>query len=436
MNDPSALSVLPSGYGLETAALKEIEALSLRLMALPSIRAAQNQVEQAFRADPICNSPGAASNVADAAEELVHQTVTYVVTEDPLRPTLLWTYTAPRIGADGGAIPGSRFIESSDSVYRVVTIGARNHYELSGRWPANPPAYVTLEVWNAAQGLQPGVRYMGHLEQSDIGRAPDGSFSVTIGPEPADGRKNYLHTPEGGWLIIRESMSDWMAQEALENLSVRLLDEVESAAPALADLEARVLAVLPMAVNVNRIYMHRMFEERNAENLYIAFGNAMNHLNPRVTTRGGAWGYVTGTLYQLREDDALVVTIDPDNARYFGVQLHDAWGRTLDPVFMTSRNNAVSALNPDGTATYVIAGKDPGVANWLDTRGLGSGSVILRWQGISASNDPAPALIRESAVVPLAMLEDALPEGVPMMSAAARARELRDRKIAYERRAR
>ncbi len=191
-----------------------------------------------------------------------------------------------------------------------------------------------------------------------------------------------------------------------------------------------------MAVDVNRTYMHRMFEERNSENLYIAFGNSLNHLGPAVTTRGGAWGYVTGTLYQLEDDRALVVTIDTDNARYFAIQLHDAWGRTLDPEFMTSRNNAASAVNPDGSVTYVIAAKDTGAANWLDTRGLGSGSVILRWQGITKTDDPAPALILDSRLVSLDALQTALPDRVPMMSEAGRAQELFNRRIACERRAR
>jgi hypothetical protein len=427
---------LPAGYGLVTEDQLHVEALAMRIMALPAVQAALAQVEAAFRDDPVIDTFGAASNVADAARELVHQTVTYVITEDPARPRLLWTYTAPRRGADGGEILGSRFIESTDSIYRVVTAGAGYSYVIGGRRPHDSAAYITFEVWNAAQGLAPGVRYVAHLSQTDMIFEQDGAFAVTIGPEPADGRANHLHLPEGGWVIIRESLSDWMTQSVLEDLSVRLDGEVDRPAPALADLERRVLEVMPMAVQVNRTYMHRMFEERNSENLYIAFGNSLNHLGPAVTTRGGAWGYVTGTLYQLEDGQALMVTIDTDDARYFAVQLHDAWGRTLDPMFMTSRNNAASAPNPDGSVTYVIAARDTGVANWLDTRGLGSGSVILRWQGITTTDDPAPGLILDSRLVALEDLRAALPEGVPMMSGEGRERELFDRRIACERRAR
>jgi hypothetical protein len=84
----------------------------------------------------------------------------------------------------------------------------------------------------------------------------------------------------------------------------------------------------------------------------------------------------------------------------------------------------------------VIAARDTGVANWLDTRGLGSGSVILRWQGITTTDDPAPGLILDSRLVALEDLRAALPEGVPMMSGEGRERELFDRRIACERRAR
>ena len=34
---------------------------------------------------------------------------------------------------------------------------------------------------------------------------------------------------------------------------------------------------------------------------------------------------------------------------------------------------------PDGTVRLVIAGEDPGVANWLDTRGHRRGPIVFFW---------------------------------------------------------
>ena len=427
----------PPGYGLITEDQKAVEALSLRLLSSPAVLAMRKKIEKTYRDDPIYETPGAAGTIKDAVTELVYQAATYVATEDPLRPRALWTFNAPR-KSDGVDIPGTRFIESTDSIYRVVTVDAVHHYEISGRIPLEgPPAFLTFEVWNAAQGLQPDVRYMGHFTGDDLVLDPDGSFVLLVGPEPADSRKNYLQTAHGGWIIIRQSLSDWMTQSPVQGLAVRMLETADGPAPTFAELEKRLVEVLPMAASVNRTYMHRMFEERSDEGLYIGFGNSLNHLNPTVATRGGAWGYVTGTKYLLGDDEALVITMEPDDARYFSIQLQDAWGRTLDPRFTTNRNNSGSIPNPDETITYVITRKDPGVANWLDTRGYGSGSVIMRWQGVAASENGKPAeLIRDSRLVPFDELMNTLPDGVPMMSADARNLELQRRKLAYERRLR
>lgn len=426
---PTNDAIQLSGYGLETEEMRAIESLVLRLLASPSVKAAQKDVEAIYRADSIYRLPGAAAILGDAVRELLHQTATYVVTEDPQRPKLLWTYTAPRNG-----YLGSRFIESVDSVYRVVTVGAGHRYEIRGRRPPDGPAYITFEVWNAAQGLAPEVKYVTHLEDDELVTDVAGRYTVTAGPEPREGRTNHLSVPQGGWIIIRESLSDWQRQSPSQEMSVRLVGEVTSPPPNFEALEQRLVQVMPQAAQIILTYMHRMFEEHSGANLYIAYGNRVNHLNPRVTTRGGAWGYVTGTTYQLADDEALLVTISSDDARYYAAQLHDPWGRTLDPMFLTNRNNSVSAPNADGSVTFAICGRDPGIANWLDTRGFGAGSIILRWQGIRHSDDASPALIRESALVPIDRLRKLPPVGVRTCSAAARQRELARRFAGYERR--
>ena len=36
-------------------------------------------------------------------------------------------------------------------------------------------------------------------------------------------------------------------------------------------------------------------------------------------------------------------------------------------------------VDPDGVRRYVVAHRDPGVANWIDTTGLPEGFLSLRW---------------------------------------------------------
>src|SRR5262245_33188452 len=110
------------GYGIVTQDQRDVEALSLRLMSAPKVSAVLKEIQAAYRADPTYQLPGAAALADEAAYELVYRTVTYVVTEDPLRPKFLWTYNATRDAGGksaGKKIPGTTFIESVDSIYRV-----------------------------------------------------------------------------------------------------------------------------------------------------------------------------------------------------------------------------------------------------------------------------------------------------------------------------
>ena len=147
---------LPSGYGVITPEQKWAESTALQLMQSPAVQAEQKKIEQLYRDDPIYQTPHAAETMEQAVRDVVFMTAEYVATEDTQHPRLLWTFNAPR-KSDGVDIPGTRFIESMDSVYRVVNVDAIHHYELSGKILKDGPAFLVFEVWNAPQGLQPGV---------------------------------------------------------------------------------------------------------------------------------------------------------------------------------------------------------------------------------------------------------------------------------------
>ena len=48
----------------------------------------------------------------------------------------------------------------------------------------------------------------------------------------------------------------------------------------------------------------------------------------------------------------------------------------------------ISVLEPDGSFRILVAGRDPGVANWLDTAGHAEGYVMFRWLRAAAEVRP------------------------------------------------
>ena len=135
--------------------------------------------------------------------------------------------------------------------------------------------------------------------------------------------------------------------------------------------------------------------------------------------------------FSIKSNEALVVTLDTVGAKYLGFVLGDPWQRSLNYWdHFASLNNFQAKANDDGTITYVISIKDPGVNNWLDTEGLHNGIITLRWEGFPPGADISKGF-RGAQVVKLSDLASVLPAGTVTVTPAERAQQLADRKAGF-----
>jgi hypothetical protein len=87
----------------------------------------------------------------------------------------------------------------------------------------------------------------------------------------------------------------------------------------------------------------------------------------------------------------------------------------------TSTTRARAAVDRDGVIRLVIAHRDPGVENWLDTQGFISGNLTYRcFQG-------QPPETMRSDVVPLSDLSTFLPQTTSRCTAIGRQEKLVER---------
>ena len=97
-------------------------------------------------------------------------------------------------------------------------------------------------------------------------------------------------------------------------------------------------------------------------------------------------------------------------------------GHALEIVSRTSSlNPAQSIPNADGSYTFVLSLRDPGVHNWIDPCGLGEGILTLRMAEFPEGR-PREDLSAKSRVVPLASLRATLPKETCWVDPEARAR--------------
>jgi hypothetical protein len=152
--------------------------------------------------------------------------------------------------------------------------------------------------------------------------------------------------------------------------------------------------------------------------------------SPKIR-EGGRWGLSSSGHFQLADDEALILTLDPIGAKYLAVQLANGWLGSLDYLHHTASLNLSQAKpNPDGTLTLVVAPKDPGVVNWLDTTGLHEGTLFVRWQKLPETLDAYAQGVRSVRLIKVADLDPALPR----LTQTARKAQLEERAAAYARR--
>jgi hypothetical protein len=414
--------------GLATADQKSVEARALKIVALPEVKEQIDASERAFADLPIASDPEAKRALRPAVEELAFATALGAANSDTNHPKVVWAFTAPRTWL-GHAVPGSRWgIDNPDNVYRLVPVDGNSKYEISVRSHAPGPIQYSFLVYDSFVGEDGRQAHLdtpvAGLRDRDIKVRADGSFKITVDGAPANGRENHIKTNENARvLLVRNTFNDWSHQIPLDVTVKRL--GVPTHAP-LTDQEVAQHAASLLKAATDTIL--------GWEKSGFAASKVVNTIS-RPAARGGGWGFAANGNFKIADDEALVVTLDPLNAKYVGFDLTNPWLVSLEHVRGTgSLNNTQAQTSRDGTITYVIAAKDPGVYNWLSTSGLHSGNILIRWQVLPESTTTAEGALRSAKVVKLSDLSASLPADAQRVTAPERLRLIDQRAIAYSHR--
>ena len=194
----------------------------------------------------------------------------------------------------------------------------------------------------------------------------------------ADGSFEWRFTPAtNAQLVIREVYHDWAAQRGY--VAIARTDTAGTAPPPLtAELIEKRWAVAGKQL-VQRVKTWLQFPQWFYTNLPV---NTM--VAPRLTPGGLATQYSSAGHFDLTPEQALVITVPVSDAPYFGFQLGSLWYISLDYInHQTSLNGTQAQADPDGKIRIVVADRNPGVTNWVETTGHRKGFLQFRWQRVS-----------------------------------------------------
>ncbi len=254
-------------------------------------------------------------------------------------------------------------LDNPDTLYFGTRLQANHDYVVTGRRGTTTDLSFQLLGGEYTDNNVPASQ--AAFDDRELQIAADGSFEWRVRPASP------------GQLVIREVYGDWSAQRG--TLAISRLDTAGTAPPPLTreTIEKRYATAGKQLVS--RVKTWLQFPQWFYFNIPV---NTM--VAPRLTPGGLATQYSSAGHYDLRPDQALVITIPVSDAPYLGFQLGSLWYISLDYInHQTSLNNTQAQQDPDGKVRIVVADQNPGVTNWAETLGHRRGILQFRWQRVS-----------------------------------------------------
>lgn len=294
---------------------------------------------------------------------------TFVEHNDPRAPVLQRVvHETAKMGAD-----------NPDNVYLNAAISGQHAYRITGT--RGTVHFLSFATQIGHYGRGNGMPPTGQIDTSELSVREDGTFEVIVArerPERLEPGQSWLPmTAESGTLIVRQSRLD--PKETIAELRIeRIAPAGERATPApltpaMLDEGLQSSAMLVRGASMLFASWARMFQ---------AHINELPRFDPEISNRFGGLADIAyyHSYWRLADDEALVIDATPPRCDHWNFQLNNHWMESLDYRYHRIHvNTATATLRDDGSVRIVVAHRDPGVPNWIETTGHTFGTMCFRW---------------------------------------------------------
>jgi hypothetical protein len=293
---------------------------------------------------------------------------------DPRRPLFQrWLSTTKKLLGD-----------NPDAVYYGAIVDPAGSYRIRGNVAGACYTSFAVEAGAMEGHLSKGV--VATLNDTQFDVAADGSYEIIASPEPQP--RNWLRLEPGAGSITTRHYWEWTRNVAADpTFHVPLwIEPIDDPGPAPPMDDAAIAAGIRRVVNFVR-GATLDFPDLPPEVMPAWVSNEVNRFDASAYDESNAEiGYAAvdnaylQTRYELGPDQALVMRGRFPRCRFANVVL---WNHRLQtPPYRHRRvslNRNQVRYAKDGSFEMVVAHRDPGVPNWLDTAGLPKGMIFWRF---------------------------------------------------------
>ena len=275
--------------------------------------------------------------------------------------------------------------DNPDAEYDFAAIDGKYNYKITGN--IGSVRYLGF-TFNAGQGTTPR-RQFAYLSDKTLKLDQEGNFTLILSQEPTDISGQWVQIPDdASGILVRQYIAN-RKKEELSTLNIEVLGSPIQFRP-FTDQEIADAIISTSYAFLSLTTLHHRVLPELMEQTNVFIEATSDSLGGAISGNDNL--YMIGS-YQLADDEALIMLVQPPKTRYWNIALESRWHEIADYLHRpTSMTLDEVNYNEDGSVEFIVAHKDPGHPNWLDTSGHNFGFITLRWLDAMNEDVPMPEL--------------------------------------------
>lgn len=278
--------------------------------------------------------------------------------------------------------------DNPDNHYQYARLNGRNDYRIRGN--RGTVSYLSFGSQKGGYETDSKMEQTGFIDAQHIEFEADGSFELVLSQTPRPGNWLPLNAASNA-LVVRQTFLDRHTEKPAQLTIERIGSGAKPLPLDPAQLHGGLLKAASFVENTSRLFADWARGYQSHPNQLPPADQAVCQAaggDPNIFYYHGYWA--------LEEDEALLIDVERvPECRFWNLQIDNYWMESLDYRYHRIHANKHSARHNDkGGVTMVLAHRDPGLPNWLETAGHRVGTMAMRWVGATEHVHPTTRVVK------------------------------------------